>query len=542
MRTQKEANILFGLFFILTILWVLVRLPSPAQVLADADGGHQLAGATQILHGEHPFVDFKATYGPFTFYASAVAQILFNHRVIGEIILIALGYAITYALLSRLIYRVTGNFFLTLLFGMLALAAIPRLYKYYIALGPVLTLFTAWNYLEKPDRKNMLWMALAITLTGLFRSDFGVYCTITGVVAVLLALPFTQGGIKRIITLLGAVLLFASPWLLFLTIKGNLIDYFYTALAGGANIAAGASLPFPAFHSGFSAFALVTNLISLAIIFFSSLPFIILIWLLVRWESLDPLQKKMLLTAVVLNMFSLIQATYRYGYPHLLQAIPLGFALSAWATRTLSHNLALAVRSRQKIRWLYSAALVLLTGFLLIPVMLVNQSLWPPIDPLGIPYKLEQFSLPKEQVLVNIEKISDSWYAQAMLYTRRCTTDRQRLMALPVLTTFSYFTDRAFGGGQIGLASGYFVTDADQARIIGKMSAEDIPLIVYLPNFEFDGIPQRKMEVFALRVSAYVQQNYVRIKQIGPASLLMRNDLKIDQLSGKLAEMSCPHP
>jgi hypothetical protein len=538
---KKTEYVVFGLFFVFTAFWILVRLPTPTQVLADADGGHQLAGAIQILHGEHPFVDYEATYGPFTFYASALAQFLSGDRVIGEIVLVLVGYAVAYAFLARLVYRLTGKFWLTLLFGLLALTAIPRLYKYYLVLGPVLTIWLAWNYLEKPTWKNMLWLALSITVAGLFRSDFGVYCVLAGLVTVFLALPFKQGGLKRVALFLGAVFLFALPWLLFLAIRGGLDNYFRDMLVGGTNIAVGMSLPFPVYHAGSSLFS-VENLGFFAVVFFFSLPLLIFAVLFFRWRNLEAGQRNKVLVTAVLSLFSLLQASHRADYAHLLQTIPLAFVLSAWLVQLLWNSLSAFHRAGQ-LQWLaFLALLALLFAFLLTPTGLISKNGWPPVDFSGVFTKLAQFSGPKQELLNTVDKKSNSWYADAMVYIRRCTTPQQRLMALPALTTFYYFTDRSFGGGQIGVLSGYFVTDPDQARVVRIMAAQDIPLLVYMPNYEFDGIPQRKLEVVAPQVAGYIQTHYTQIQTIGPASLLLRNDLKIDQPAAKLADMACPHP
>ena len=115
-------------------------------------------------------------------------------------------------------------------------------------------------------------------------------------------------------------------------------------------------------------------------------------------------------------------------------------------------------------------------------------------------------------------------------------------MGLPVLTTIPYITDRSFGGGQIGVQTGYFVTDKDQERVVQKMSEQDIPLIIYTPNLYNDGLPERRMAVVAPLVAGFMKENYVTIKKVGPALVLMRKDLKIDHPAESLANMSCPQP
>jgi len=540
MKSLRMPKLIFSaMFMTITMFWILVRLPLPSQVLMDADGGYQLAGATQILMGEHPFADFEATYGPFAFYASALAQALSGNRFIGEIILVILSYAVAYAILAKLIYRVTANPMIVLFFGAMALAAIPRLYKYYLVLGPVLVLWAAWNYIEKPVKINMVLTALAVTITGLFRSDFGVYCFISGGLAVFIHPSFKEGGFKRVFVFSGLIILFATPYMIFLFLNGGLINYFHDMLIGGPKFAIGMSLPFPAFNRNQGIFS-IANLKTLVEIFYFSLPPVLFMSLALWWKNMKDVERKMILVATVLYSFSLIQAFYRAEYLHLLQAIALAFLLTAWLVNKLLMNVLSFRLSDRRISMFHLICLIVVFGGVLLPAFLVPQSGWPKIDVRGIPEKLTQYTLPKDQMLANVNKNSHAWYPEMMTYIRRCTNEDQRLMALPALTTFYYFTDRLFAGGQAGIVSGYFVTFADQERIVDKMSQQDIPLILYVPNFQSDNQEERKFEVVAPIVASYIDKNYAAIERTDDALLLLRRDLKIEKQSGDLSDFSCP--
>ncbi len=500
------------------------------------DGGHQLAGALQILHNEHPFVDFDATYGPLTFYASALAQIIFGQRFIGEVVLCTLGYVIAYVMLALLIYQITQKTQLAFFFGTLALLAIPRFYKYYVVLGPILTLWLAWYYINKPKLGNIFWLAMAVALVGLFRADFGVYCTISVTVVVVLQPSYKTGRLKRVLILWGEIFLVALPYLLFLAFKGGLEHYFSDMLAGGPGYARGMSLPFPMFQidqpliSG-------ENLIFIATVFFVCFPIVSLLFCVMRWQYLEDTQRKILLVTAVLYSFSLFQV-YRNDYFHVLQAAPLAFPLAAWMVNRLWMNISSSSFKSGPVIYLFFLVFLCLT--VSIPAFLVGQNGWPAINLRGIPEKIRQYSLPKDQMLVSASRNSNLWYVEAMQYIRRCTTDQQYLMGLPNLPTFYYFTDRSFGGGQIIFIPGYFASEVDQERIIMKMKDQDIPLIVYLPNFVFDNLPERELEVVAPRVVAYLQANYYVVKKEGRANLLLRHDLRIERQTDRLDDFSCP--
>src|SRR5690242_20523994 len=86
----------------LVVAATMLRWPSPITMLNDNDWAHQLGGARQILHGEHPFLDWHTDYGPLRYYPSAAAQVLLGERTLSELLLVTAGYAAAYTLLFTL--------------------------------------------------------------------------------------------------------------------------------------------------------------------------------------------------------------------------------------------------------------------------------------------------------------------------------------------------------------------------------------------------------------------------------------------------------
>ncbi|MGH7785347.1 MAG: hypothetical protein ACRERC_00680, partial [Candidatus Binatia bacterium] len=164
--------------------WTALRWPLPEWMLGDNDWVHQLGGANQILHGEHPFVDWHTDYGPLRYYPSALAQWLLGPRTLAELLLVTLAYAAGYTLLFTLLWEVSGRRAVAALLLAVALVLAPRLFKYYVMLGPVLSLWAAWRYIERQSSIFLVALAAMAVVFGLFRIDFGAFAGAAAVTAI----------------------------------------------------------------------------------------------------------------------------------------------------------------------------------------------------------------------------------------------------------------------------------------------------------------------------------------------------------------------
>jgi len=217
---RRDAVIALSVF-LTAFLGTIVRTPIPEVVLVDADAGHQLAGAQQIQFGEHPFVDFRSTYGPLTFYASYAAQSIGGGTIAAELLLCALGYSAAFLLIFLTARQMSGNT-IALIITALAVVQLPRFYKYYIYLGPALVLFCTSLYIRQPRATRLALLAIAVTITGLYRPDEGAYAFCAALIAVLIV---EKSWVRALIVLPGLILAAASPWLIFLIARGALGKY-----------------------------------------------------------------------------------------------------------------------------------------------------------------------------------------------------------------------------------------------------------------------------------------------------------------------------
>lgn len=495
---QHSLLIAIGVFLAIAV-GVISRIPTGPQLALDNDWGHQLAGANQILFGEHPFIDWHNDYGPLTFYASAAGQVLSGNRPLGEIILCLGGYILGYWLLYLASLKLTRSSVGSFAAVLLALVIMPRPYKYYVVLCPGLVIYCMVFYAEKASRGRLWLLAFAIALSGLFRADLGVYAFLGSAVTVALA-----GGFPAVLELLAASLVWCSPWFLFAVSRGALGTYLFDSTVGASRHAKGQSLPLPT--GGW-------ELVLYGLVFL--LPPALIGWLL----SKRPRETGFRASLWGLGIFAalmLLQSVHRAGYHHLVQACPVCFVIVALG---LAHARRFPARpsSLLALGW---AVLTLLAGVILFPISLAT----PRADLTGIAEDIAIFSLPRNDYLHHVflhpQELGPN--GPALKQILRDTKESDRILALPLLTNYNYLTGRPFGGGQMLLMNGYFSTPRDQQRMIESMEEHPVKMILIEPDLELDNMPSRKIRAYAPLLQNYFDTHYNRVAQYGQIEVLVR--------------------
>jgi hypothetical protein len=73
------------------------------------------------------------------------------------------------------------------------------------------------------------------------------------------------------------------------------------------------------------------------------------------------------------------------------------------------------------------------------------------------------------------------------------------------------------------------------------MSTQDIPLIIYYPDYQFDKRSDRTLEYSAPRVAQYIEEHYIDMVKTGPAWLKVRRDLRPPSANvSSLENYPCP--
>jgi hypothetical protein len=516
---SHRSDLWIGLFCLLA---VCARIPTPERFLLDGDWGHQMAGANQIMAGEHPFIDFKSTYGPLTFYASALAQVLAGQRPIGEMALVITGYVIAYVVLFRLFWSASGRRAVAVVVLILALVLMPRLYKYYIVMGPALTLAASWRYVDTRNRRSLWALAAAVALSGLYRPDLGAAAALAAAVVVAVGARTAPQRIRCLAGLAGAILVCASPWLLCAVVRGGLGRYLHQSSYGAARHAAGMVLPLPGLRLQQSLLSLQSGIV-LCFVGFHLLPVLCLIVLAVRRGELSArAQRTKILATVVLAQGLLIKSMVRTPHNHLLQLIPISLVLASWLAGLALSGLRAGGKWQRRGAM---TALGLITAFGLLAMVVTLVALGGNglgANSLAVLQSAGIYGAPRDAVLDHMARLdAHGWGPSALRYVRAHTAPTERLLVIPEpLTNFYYFADRRFAGGQPMVAPGYFSTAEDQREMVQRLSREEVALVIDMPGFELDDLEERKPESFAPILWTYIRHNYERAQAFGPVVIM----------------------
>jgi hypothetical protein len=498
--SRRQALIGLGVL-VVAFIAVAIRTPTPDIFLVDSDAGHQLAGAQQIGFGEHPFIDFRSTYGPLTFYASYAAQRIGGGTIAAELLLCALAYSAAFLLIFRCA-RVMGGTLIALACTALAAAQLPRFYKYYIFLGAALVMVCLLRYIRRPGQTRLAMLAGATAIAGLYRPDQGVYAFVSAVSAILIV---ERSAIRALVVLPGMIVVAASPWLIFLIARGGVKNYILDSTLGAARHAAGLSLPFP--HLDFSqSLGAAGNLSAIGYCIWWSIPAIAVVVLLAGWGRLEPPTRRCAAVTTIFAALSLLQSAHRSDYGHLTEALAPCYVLLAFIAGAI-------VTSRSRAIWRGMTLGMLAAGIAIcIWVGVVEHSFGQFNDRVLHDYTFFYAHRPA----VYLRRLRTAYpglpYLGAIDFIEEHTTQGQRFLAVPFMTTFYYLTGRPFAGGQMLMAPGYFSDEADQRRMTQTLARQGNPLIVEVADGGgYDGLPARKTRAFAAIFYQYVDAHYRKV-------------------------------
>jgi hypothetical protein len=496
---------------VLVIACVVLRWPAPEGMLTDNDWAHQLGGANQILHGEHPFIDWRTDYGPLRYYPSALVQRVFGPRTLAELLLITTAYTIAYLLLFHLSWVASGRSLVSAALLVVALMLLPRLYKYYVVLGPVVCLWMAWRYIERPTSTALALLAAAVVATGLFRADFGGFVGFASAVAVGTGPGTARERITRLLHFAALCLLLFAPWVLWLTLRGGLSGYFVDAFVVAPQHARAMSLPLPRFAPPLLEPGNAVFLLFVVVFLLPPMAFVVA---LRPGVCADACERRRIITTAVLAQAVLLHASHRSDFWHLLQAMPVSYVLCAWlAGRALAYRHAASGLAR-----VAAGMGIGLFG------LAVSASLWAALHVAQWPSQRAGeglmmagvHALPRGAMVADLaaHHPDDAWL-QAIQYVRHCTAATDRVVALPPYISLYYFADRRLAGGQVAWSPGFFSGPADQQRWVDTVRRQGAALVLGDASHMLDGRPECMFASYSPVITQYVTTEFTPIGAFG---------------------------
>lgn len=492
---QNNNRPLYLITWLGIIAWLLIKAPTPEHFLIISDGGHQLTGAMQVISlGEHPYVDFFETYGPLTFYLSVIFQLATGIRPIGEVALNILGFSIGYLLMFRLLLRISKDYFSSYFILALALCLLPQFYKYYCVLVPLLSLSAVDLFIRRESRWTLAFLAFATAFAGLIRHDFGVFSMAMALVALLG--DTKKSSRQRFITCGGyfaTVFLFTLPWLVFLVSKQGVARYFELIASASSSMSQGLSLPHPLFSWHQPALSLVFILFFIA-------PIIAFIVLWLKRSRLTSHEFLFGVSAITLAAASLVQASHRADFYHLLEGIPAVFICLAL--------IAIYVFRNQQRRWQPVAVAVVVLCLLFSAAGASHERLSPTSNSIKVSRKLSYYlDTPRNFIDRLVRERPGYWPAVLVQAVRDKITGDERVAFYPFFMKFNYFCG-PFAGGLMLLAPGYFDSEKYQQEAIKIFQNQNVPYVLWHEYFEFDGIRERNPVISSATLHRFIQRNY----------------------------------
>jgi len=190
-----------------------------------------LARALQVLYGDWPVRDFVDPGQPLSYLVSTAAAAMFGPTLLVNVVLCLVFLAATAAFTYLLVWRATGSVLAALVAAALAIVFYPRLYNTTKVIVPIVAIALAWRYVDRPDGKGLVTLALWTAIAFLMRHDYAVYIGVA--MAATLALVHADAptvAVRRIAMYAVLSLVFASPWLVYVQMQQGLTGYFASAL------------------------------------------------------------------------------------------------------------------------------------------------------------------------------------------------------------------------------------------------------------------------------------------------------------------------
>jgi hypothetical protein len=211
----------------LTFLW---RFLTFTGFTNDHYGHYALA--QQMLLGDRPIRDFTDPGWPLTYLLSAAAWSVAGDHMMVEWTISVAALAVGAACTVIAAFWLSRSLAVALTTALIEVLIFPRTYSYPKILAYAVAACGLIAMAEKPTRGRVMFMAAVIAAAFLLRHDHGLYIGLAAAICLAFA-NYASGwrhAARQVAMLTAAAGAFLSPWLLFVTLNGGLVDYFDRAL------------------------------------------------------------------------------------------------------------------------------------------------------------------------------------------------------------------------------------------------------------------------------------------------------------------------
>jgi len=509
--TARSTLVAVAIGIFVSAAWVYLRTPAPDYFIVDPDGGLFIYGGWHTLRsGEQPQLDYLSHYGPLSYWLRSAALAITSGQPVAEVLLCTLGYVAAYAALLWVLVRTSGDPRIAVALLVLALLAMPRFYKFPVILIPMLSLWSASKFLERPLRGSAAVLGTIAGIAFLFRHDYGVAAAFTASLALVLARPVQLQG-RRPLWLTAGVALFAvvTPWLVALAYRPGIPEYVRELWESSSGVVSGLGLSHPLLGP-------VGSRVYWFFAIFYALPAVGLAAAAFVWfKRRDDAAAQCSLVAMTALAY-LPQSAHRADEGHLLQVIAPGFVVLACLWR-------IALVNRGRIHTVVATLASLAASAIV--VWSAYERGWFTWQPLGATARTWQTTSSIVRTLQ--APPTHPWspgYVIAIRALDRCTRADERVVVYPYAHQITYFAGRLMPLPLFLLTPGFFDSDTWQDKVIDNLRRAAPTMILWAEEFTFDNDPLRNPTRTHARLFAFVRSAYASVGSVGPFTAYAPHD------------------
>jgi len=186
--------------------------------------------ARQWLAGEWPVRDFFDQGLLLQFGLSAMAELVFGHRLLAEALVVGAAWAIATYLVFHVVRDLTGSRIAALAAGVLLIVAGARGYAYPKGIVYAGTALLWWGYQRTPTRAGMVALGAWVTLAFYWRPDHAFNVGVATALGVLLVHGVGRAALTHLAVAGATALVLVAPFLLYIQLVLGLPDYVRSGL------------------------------------------------------------------------------------------------------------------------------------------------------------------------------------------------------------------------------------------------------------------------------------------------------------------------